>query len=467
MSKTNATKKALISSIIALILCFTMLMGSTFAWFTDSVSSTNNRIFAGDLEVDLVMYKEASRKYVSIAGGTGDIFSEAAGNGINWEPGKTEIVYIGVRNSGTLALCYNLLLNIVDNGLVGSLEYAIIDDAEYGDIAVTDWDELLQRSDVKTGEIAAGQLFITADGLLDEIAYDPEKTGEDAETDYFALAVHMRDNAEPIYEDKDIVIDISVNATQVAAEEDSFGSGYDEKVEIPTFVRTQGELASALANDGTVSLANDIVLDANTAIFVPAGTEAKLNLNGHTIEAFADKDENQEVFLVKGNLTVSDGTILMSSENDMGLHKMSTIFDVTAGGVLNIENAKIENLGGTTMNFCIHLNNWGEVTLDIKGSEITAPYCALRVFNSGPDLNNVTIKGSTINGDNRAIWVHNYTAEDFGEDAEETAAAAARLNFDIFNDTNTITNDTEYPPVRYGFTGTIFFNEAGEQVDVN
>ena len=152
MSKSSATKKALISSIIALILCFTMLMGATFAWFTDTVSSTGNRILAGNLEIDLVMYKEAEGKYVSIAGGTGDIFSEAAGNGVRWEPGKTEIVYLGVRNTGNLALGYSLLLNTKDEGLVGSLEYAIIsgDDAEHGEIAVTDWDELLARSDVKT-----------------------------------------------------------------------------------------------------------------------------------------------------------------------------------------------------------------------------------------------------------------------------------------------------------------------------
>ena len=467
MSKSSATKKAFISSLVALILCFTMLMGATFAWFTDVVSSTNNRIIAGNLEIDLVMYKEDFGKYVSIAGGNGDIFSEAAGSAIHWEPGKTEIVYLGVRNTGTLALCYNLLLNIADRGLVGSLEYAIIagDDAEHGKIKVTDWDELILRSDVKTGEVSEGQLYICADGLLDEIAYDPKNSEQ---TDFYAIAIHMKDDAGTIYENKGITIDIGVSATQVAAEEDSFGSDYDKDAVIPTFVRTQNELASALASDGEITLANDIEIDANTPISVPAGTDVKLNLNGYTIEAFADTtDVNQEVFLVKGNLTVSNGTILMSSDTDMGWHKMSTVFDVTAGGVLNIENAKIENLGGTTMNFCIHLNNWGEVTLNVKNSEITAPYCALRVFNSGPDANNVTITDSIINGDNRAVWVHNYTEEDFDGDVDETAAAAARLNFDIFNGSNEITNNTEYPPVRYGFTGTIFFDEDGNRIDIN
>ena len=108
MANSKATKKALFMSMLSLLLCFTMLMGATFAWFTDTVKSTNNRIQAGNLDVDLVMYKQNDAGewgYHSIAGGNGDIFSEATGgNGINWEPGKTEIVYLGVRNNGSLAL---------------------------------------------------------------------------------------------------------------------------------------------------------------------------------------------------------------------------------------------------------------------------------------------------------------------------------------------------------------------------
>ena len=99
MLNKRSTKSSLLMSSIALLLCFSMLLGTTFAWFTDNVTSANNRIIAGNLDVELLMYKNG--EYVSIGGNTGDIFSEAAGgNGINWEPGKTEIVYLASAEDG-------------------------------------------------------------------------------------------------------------------------------------------------------------------------------------------------------------------------------------------------------------------------------------------------------------------------------------------------------------------------------
>ena len=49
-----------------LLLCVSMLVGSTFAWFTDSVTSSGNRIVSGKLAVDLLMFKEAENKYVGV-----------------------------------------------------------------------------------------------------------------------------------------------------------------------------------------------------------------------------------------------------------------------------------------------------------------------------------------------------------------------------------------------------------------
>ena len=45
-------KMALLHSVIALLLCVSMLVGSTFAWFTDSVKTGINTIAAGVLDVD-------------------------------------------------------------------------------------------------------------------------------------------------------------------------------------------------------------------------------------------------------------------------------------------------------------------------------------------------------------------------------------------------------------------------------
>ena len=61
----KTTKRALLISVVALILCFAMLMGTTYAWFTDSVTSVGNKIEAGTLDVQLWMYN--GTEYVDIS----------------------------------------------------------------------------------------------------------------------------------------------------------------------------------------------------------------------------------------------------------------------------------------------------------------------------------------------------------------------------------------------------------------
>ncbi|MBQ2742453.1 MAG: hypothetical protein IJF32_06580 [Oscillospiraceae bacterium] len=235
MANSKATKKALFMSMLSLLLCFTMLMGATFAWFTDTVTSKNNRIVAGNLDVDLVMYKEADGKYVSIAGGNGDIFSEATGNGINWEPGKTEIVYLGVKNLGSLALKYNILLDIVDGEipLSGSLEYAIIDGAEYEADKYANWQAVKAAAGSQVAPMPTGTGLLAAEnGTLDGVLTNPDVE----EVEYFALAVHMKEEATNEYQNGSITIDVTVLATQLAAEFDSFNNTYDEEAPFGTYI---------------------------------------------------------------------------------------------------------------------------------------------------------------------------------------------------------------------------------------
>lgn len=217
----KSTKRALLSSVLSLVLCMAMLVGTTFAWFTDSVTSTGNRIKSGTLQVDLLMDKNETGNaddYVSIADGNGDIFSEAAGNGILWEPGKTEIVYLAVANEGNLALKYNIVLDITDNGLAGALEYAIIAGAKATDLAAaTKWADVETYTGAQVGDMPTGRQVAAPNGKLEENGID-----------YFALAVHMKEEAGNEYQEKDIVIDVQVQATQATVEEDSFDNQYDK-----------------------------------------------------------------------------------------------------------------------------------------------------------------------------------------------------------------------------------------------
>ena len=86
MTKTKSTKRALLMSALALITCVSMLVGSTFAWFTDSVTSGSNIIKSGKLEIALLDAEGQSLE--------GEMIEWAAKDGhaqdeILWEPGCT------------------------------------------------------------------------------------------------------------------------------------------------------------------------------------------------------------------------------------------------------------------------------------------------------------------------------------------------------------------------------------------
>ncbi len=227
-------------------------------------------------------------------------------------------------------------------------------------------------------------------------------------------------------------------------------------------VNDPAAIADALANGGNVVLSDDVDL-SNTTITIPAGKTSTLDLNGYTLSGDFAKTGNQEMFLVKGTLTVTNGTVTMESSNNQGWNAMSTVFDVTAGGVLNITDATVENLGGTDMSFAVHLNNWGEVTLNVENSTLKAAYIPVRVFNAGFDMNNVTLHNSTLTG-KYAFWVHNYIG-DLDSSKHSDEAINARLNFNLYDGTNKFLGASKpATPIFYGFNEYVYFTADGALV---
>ena len=218
--------------------------------------------------------------------------------------------------------------------------------------------------------------------------------------------------------------------------------------------------AFAAAVDGdTLLLINDITHDADATITVPSGVSLVLDLNNRSITSETDGTGNREMFLVKGQLTVKNGTITLEHVGtNLGWASMTTIFDVTAGGVLNVYDAAIVNLGGSDMAFCAHLNNWGEVTLNADNAVFDSTYMAIRLFNSGYDMNNLTVTNSVLKGNNYAVWVHNYTEADFGSKYDREAVEG-RVKMDIFDNNNTFI--VNVAAVRYGFTNSVLLTEDG------
>lgn len=236
-------------------------------------------------------------------------------------------------------------------------------------------------------------------------------------------------------------------------------------------VSSAADLQSAVNNGGLIVLENDINLDelasraADVTLTVASGKEVVINLNGKKLSATSSQNGNREMFLVKGNLTIKNGTIEYQHVGEnMGWNAMTTIFDVTAGGVLNLEGVTAKNLGGSDMGFVAHLNNWGKVTLNVENSTLESNYVAVRVFNSGNDLNNVTIKSSTLKGGNYAFWVHTYTVEDFGSEAKFEAHKAL-LNLDVFNASNTFVGKNN-TPIRFGMTNALYFGLVSTEAEL-
>ena len=193
---------------------------------------------------------------------------------------------------------------------------------------------------------------------------------------------------------------------------------------------------------------------ADPTVTIKSGQVISLNLNGSKLSATSTQTgKNYNMFDVRGTLSLVNGTIEYKHEGEnMGWGSSTNLFNVTAGGVLNLEGVTAKNLGGSDMGFVAHLNNWGEVTLNVENSTLESNYVAVRVFNSGYDMNNVTIKNSTLKGNSAAFWVHNYTVADFGSE-DKAEAQKALLNFDIYNGTNTFSPDVN--GIRYGFTNSV------------
>ncbi len=238
-------------------------------------------------------------------------------------------------------------------------------------------------------------------------------------------------------------------------------------MEVPVLVSTADELKTALESGSNIVLTDDIALADDATIAINSGASATLNLNGHTLSANNTRTatSNCMIDVNGGTLNISNGTVSMNHTGDnMGWNGATTVINVTAGGVLNLDGVTVKNEGGTDMNFAVHLNNWGEVTMNANNCVFDATYCGVRVFNSGFDMNNVKITNSKLTGNTRAFWVHNYIG-DLDRTKHSDDAIKARLNLDIYGNNNTFEiTETATSPIRYGFGTTVYYDANGNVV---
>ena len=290
MTNRKSTKRALLGSVMAMVLCMAMLVGATFAWFTDTASTGVNKIQAGKLDVALEM-KDAAGQWVPAEGKTLD-FVKAAGaenEAILWEPGCTyTLPELRVVNKGNLALKYKVAIT----GINGSAK-------------------LNEAIEWTIGDVAMGTEQHLAAG----------------ESNAFTIKGHMKESAGNDYQNLTIDgIAITVVATQDTVESDSFGKDYDAGAEYPV-------VAVANVNTNGDTVLKDKEEDHTIQVTVPAGAldEGVQSLKLEVVKsatpagvkvASTESSQSYEVTMKdqSGNVVSTNGT-LMTVEMNVGKNR--------------------------------------------------------------------------------------------------------------------------------------------------
>ena len=211
--KRNIKTTSLFMSLVAIVVLFTMLIGSTFAWFTDSAVSSGNKIKAGTLKVDLELLDEQG-EWNSLKGNNAPIF-----NYENWEPGYTDIKVLKVENEGTLALKWKAMF-------VSSSALTELADVIDVYVLASEDTELAYPTD----RSLAGYTHVgTVADFVNTIEATTNGTLLAGDCAYLGIVLKLRETAGNDYQNIDLggVFDIQIVATQLSSESDYFGNDYD------------------------------------------------------------------------------------------------------------------------------------------------------------------------------------------------------------------------------------------------
>ena len=302
MNNKRATKRALLTSVMALVMCVVMLVGTTFAWFTDTASTGVNKIQAGNLDIELQM-KDKEGNWVNAEGKTLPFLVEGKipteGTQILWEPGCTYYVpAVRVLNKGNLAVKFEYVINAL--GVTGKLADALSPVFKIFD--------------------AEGKMIDIPDDMVDPFGeLIILKPGEASPA--WSFGYHMDENAGNEYQNATATgMYLTVVATQATYEKDSISDQYDKDatypvVEAADLTEKLNELTdgSVITVDGTVDTALTIskpVTIHNLTATAPVTIASNgVTLNGANIEYKAEKESALVVKSGVTDVTITNSTI--------------------------------------------------------------------------------------------------------------------------------------------------------------
>ena len=331
MTNSKSTKRALLTSALALLMCVTMLVGATFAWFTDTASTGVNKIQAGNLNIELQM-KDNNGNWVNAEGKTlpflvnGKIPAE--GTQILWEPGCTYYVpEVRVVNKGNLAVKFEYVNELL--GVTGKLAEVL---------------EPVFKTPVDTNG--------------EDINIEPEVLKPGEASPAWSFGYHMLETAGNEYQNATATgMCLTVVATQATYEKDSIDDQYDKDAEYPILVTTGDELQAIVSNAKApvnIVLANSITTNN---FVIPEDKDVTLDLNGRTVT-----NAESHTILNKGHLTLTDssadksGQIVSLKGNTAALRNGDNAVCVVEGGTISRDGANgntwhvVENFGKMTFN---------------------------------------------------------------------------------------------------------------------
>ena len=390
MNKIKSTKRALIISAAAVLMSISMLIGTTYAWFTDTASTGVNKIVSGSLKVDII--GEDSDAHIDTLN-----FNNAAGaegEALLWEPGCRYLTEgFRIANKGNLALKWKAQVNkgttAANEGnfdLLDVIDFYLVTKAADGTETATALDEF--TGNLKKTE-TSGVYYIK--GVMQTTAGN----------DYQGLTLDG--------------ITVTVIATQDTVENDSFDNQYDKDAPLDFEpVATADELKAAAADGKNVLLTQDVAL-TNAVTFDRAVT---IDLNGKTLTTALNS--NGYSLVTKANATIINGTYKATgTSRGIGAYgnlKMSHVTVDVAGlvgvacsadnGQYIIENSTIKG-GYALCNFNNNVKiNVSDSTLEGKtiglyhngsnfGLDLTVTGTKINAGNNGTDATGVYISGST------------------------------------------------------------------------
>ena len=342
MSK-NTTKRSLLASVFALVLCVAMLVGSTFAWFTDTATTGVNKITSGKLDVKLSYAKDKNCTEWAEVKNTTKLFDDSA----LWEPGHTEVAYLKVENAGNLALKYQLSVNVANEVAGKNANGDTIKLSDYIKMGVLENQStsFADRNAARTAVEATAQNIKTStvNGTI---------AANDTNAQYVALVVYMPETVgnEANYGTKAPSIDLGVKlvATQYTEESDSFGNDYDKDAAYPVIAvadvaqsgdtvlkdnETAPTVTATIPQDSTAASALTLTVDKAAtpgSIQVVTGTSAVsssislANQDGKAVTAAAGKFFTLDMQLKK------NANVIGFYHYDTPLNKVASIDAVKA-----------------------------------------------------------------------------------------------------------------------------------------